>query len=274
LLSIAGVKRALLATVLILAVASFARTQEEHRTITIGRNSYAAIAYSPSTGKYAYSYDLRSRAAAEKAALEKCNVPDARVVCWVNRGWAALALGDDKSCWGVGWEYGGGANNLIARQRAIDNCKNRTTGVHCSVVLSSDGQSIDDYKDHITITDRNGNVYDGNGNPITPTPKPAATASGLDRLPTDKKVTEQYNLGVRYETGDGVSKDLGKAAELFQKAADQGFADAQYDLGVLYEMGQGVPKDFGKAAELYKKAADQGNQRAIVNLKRLSGDRN
>ena len=39
-------------------------------------------------------------------------------------------------------------------------------------------------------------------------------------------------------------------------------------------MGQGVPKDLGKAAELYKKAADQGNQRAIVNLKRLSGDRN
>ena len=43
---------------------------------------------------------------------------------------------------------------------------------------------------------------------------------------------------------------------------------------VLYENGWGVPKDFGKAVELYKKAADQGNQRAIVNLKRLSGDRN
>jgi len=93
-------------------------------------------------------------------------------------------------------------------------------------------------------------------------------------LPGDKKVTEQYNLGVRYQLGKGVPKDLGKAAELFQRAADQGYAPAQDDLAMLYSLGKGVPEDFGKAAELYKKAADQGNQRAIVNLKRLSGDRN
>ena len=93
-------------------------------------------------------------------------------------------------------------------------------------------------------------------------------------VPEDKKVTEQYNLGVRYQLGEGVPKDLGKAAELLQKAADQGYAPAQLNLGELYEKGEGVPKDLGKAAELYKKAADQGNQRAIINLKRLSGDRN
>ena len=54
-------------------------------------------------------------------------------------------------------------------------------------------------------------------------------------------------------------KDLGKAAELYQKAADQGNAKAQMNLGWLYENGQGVPKDLGKAAELYQKAADQGD---------------
>ena len=61
-------------------------------------------------------------------------------------------------------------------------------------------------------------------------------------------------------------KDLGKAAELYQKAADQGNADAQVNLGWLYQMGEGVPKDLRKAAELYQKAADQGNARAQFNL--------
>jgi uncharacterized protein len=67
-----------------------------------------------------------------------------------------------------------------------------------------------------------------------------------------------------------VPKDLGKAVELYQKAAYQGYANAQNHLGWLYYYGQGVPKDLGKAAELYQKAADQGSQAAIANLKRLS----
>jgi len=38
---------------------------------------------------------------------------------------------------------------------------------------------------------------------------------------------------VSYENGEGVPKDLGKAAELFQKAADQGYPKAQYELRFL-----------------------------------------
>ena len=66
-------------------------------------------------------------------------------------------------------------------------------------------------------------------------------------------------------------KDLGKA-ELLQKAADQGNADAQNNLGRLYATGQGMPKDLGKAAELFQKAADQGNEIATTILKRLSAE--
>ena len=80
----------------------------------------------------------------------------------------------------------------------------------------------------------------------------------------------QINLGWLYENGEGVPKDLRKAAELYQKAADQGNASAQDNLGWLYENGQGVPKDLGKARELYQKAADQGNQSAIEKLNKLS----
>jgi TPR repeat protein len=46
---------------------------------------------------------------------------------------------------------------------------------------------------------------------------------------------------------------------------------ARSDLGLLYEYGQGVTKDLSNALELYQKSADQGNQAAIANLKRLSG---
>ena len=77
-------------------------------------------------------------------------------------------------------------------------------------------------------------------------------------------------LGWLYQNGQGVPKDLGKAAELYQRAADQGYAFAQNNLGWLYENGQGVPKDLAKAAELYQKAANHGYEPAIANLKRLS----
>ena len=90
--------------------------------------------------------------------------------------------------------------------------------------------------------------------------------------PAEPKLTDQgdagtqFSLGLRYENGDGVPKDFGKAVELYQKAADQGHPDAQVNLGWLYENGEGVPNDLRKAAELYQKAADQGNARAQNNL--------
>ena len=67
----------------------------------------------------------------------------------------------------------------------------------------------------------------------------------------------------------GVPKDLGKAAELWQRAAGQGNALAQSNLGLLYEKGEGVPKDLGTASELYQKATDQGYRPAITQLKAL-----
>jgi hypothetical protein len=90
--------------------------------------------------------------------------------------------------------------------------------------------------------------------------------------PAEPKLTDQgdaaaqFNLGVKYNYGRGVPKDLEKAAAFYQKAADQGHADAQNNLAALYENGQGVPKDWSKAAELCKKAADQGNAAAQNHL--------
>jgi TPR repeat protein len=68
----------------------------------------------------------------------------------------------------------------------------------------------------------------------------------------------QLLLGVCYEYGEGVAKDMAQAAEWYRKAAEQGDADAQRNLGVCYEDGLGVPKDMAQAVAWYRKAADQG----------------
>jgi len=166
-------RTAFLAFALTGLLAAFSQAQE-NKSMTISSDSYAAIAYSPTTGKYAYVYDLRSQSAAEKAALEKCG-EDAHLACWVNRGFCALALGSDKSCWGIGYSHGNGANTDKAKNEALADCRNRTSGAHIAVYLSSDGQLLWDEKDHTRIIDKNGNIYDGHGNPITPSPSASAS---------------------------------------------------------------------------------------------------
>src|SRR6185312_13494846 len=79
--------------------------------------------------------------------------------------------------------------------------------------------------------------------------------------------TLRYSLSrSHYENGTGVEKNIQKAVELYQKAAEQGDAMAQTNLGVYYEDGTGVEKNFQKAVELYQKAAEQGYARAKINL--------
>jgi hypothetical protein len=110
--------------------------------IEIDTDSFAAIAYSPSTGEFGYAHSYEDRESAEKAALDACSPKDARIVCWINNGFCALALGDDKSAWGVGYEYAGGASNTDAMATAVAECKKRTTGAHVALCLSSDGQYV------------------------------------------------------------------------------------------------------------------------------------
>ena len=68
----------------------------------------------------------------------------------------------------------------------------------------------------------------------------------------------QHSLGWCYSSGTGVEKDEQKAVEWYQKAAKQGYAQAQYNLGVCYQHGSGVKKDEQKAFEWYQKAAEEG----------------
>ncbi len=75
-----------------------------------------------------------------------------------------------------------------------------------------------------------------------------------------------YQIGNRYAEGRGTEEDMAKAAEWYQKAADQGLAPAQYRIGNLYEKGIGVERDVKAAKTWYQLAAAQGNASAMHNL--------
>jgi len=68
----------------------------------------------------------------------------------------------------------------------------------------------------------------------------------------------QYNLGVMYNNGDGVSQDYAEAMKWHRKAADQGNGNAQFNLGFMLNQGRGMPQNYAEAAKWYRLAADQG----------------
>ena len=76
----------------------------------------------------------------------------------------------------------------------------------------------------------------------------------------------QFNLGVMYDTGEGVPEDNAGAAHWYRQAAEQGHAVAQYNLGIKYDSGEGVPEDDAEAVGWYRQAAKQGHVSAQNNL--------
>lgn len=76
----------------------------------------------------------------------------------------------------------------------------------------------------------------------------------------------QYVYGSLFEDGVSVPKDPVEAASWFEKAASGGFPMAQHALAVAYELGQGVTKDPAKAASWFEKAAAQNYPPAMSAL--------
>ena len=93
------------------------------------------------------------------------------------------------------------------------------------------------------------------------------TAAKLMRLAADQgKAKAQYNLGLLYKNGRGVTHDYKEAVKWYRLAADQGNASAQNNLGVAYEQGQCVTQDYKEAVKWYRLSADQGDPLAQSNL--------
>jgi hypothetical protein len=76
----------------------------------------------------------------------------------------------------------------------------------------------------------------------------------------------QYNLGLLYEKGRGVTQDHQIAFRWYSRAAEDGIPQAQLNLGELYRRGLGVPKNHQQAVKWYRRAALQGNAAARTNL--------
>ena len=53
----------------------------------------------------------------------------------------------------------------------------------------------------------------------------------------------QTQLGMAYQKGRGVGRNIPESAKWMRKAAEQGHPKAQFEMGVYYRDGKGVPRD-------------------------------
>jgi len=85
-------------------------------------------------------------------------------------------------------------------------------------------------------------------------------------LANKNNASAQYNLGVCYYNGYGVTQDYAEAVSWYRKSAEQGHASAQYNLGFCYVVGRGVAQDYQEAVSWFRKSAEQDNASAQYNL--------
>ena len=78
-------------------------------------------------------------------------------------------------------------------------------------------------------------------------------------------VEAQYNLGVMYYKGEGVSKDYKEAVKWFRLSAEKTYAGSQNNLGGMYYKGQGVPKDYALAHMWFNLSGSNGYKDAVTN---------
>ncbi len=76
-------------------------------------------------------------------------------------------------------------------------------------------------------------------------------------------VEAMVQIGISYEEGSGVTKDLNNAYEWYKKAASKGSSSAYYRIGMFYEYGYAVEKDWNSALEWYYSSAASGYSPAI-----------
>ena len=91
---------------------------------------------------------------------------------------------------------------------------------------------------------------------------PRKAAQELRYLAEQGEPRAQYDLGLLYDTGEGVPQDSREAMKWYQLAAAQGEERAQYNLGLMYANGQGGPQDYVQGYYWISVAAAQGNAHA------------
>lgn len=90
----------------------------------------------------------------------------------------------------------------------------------------------------------------------------AAAAQWFERAAEQGHADAQYRAGEAYQIGRGVPKNLAWAARWFNKAALQGVRNGQYMTGMVYAAGSGIPRDLATAYRWLAVAADRGHEKA------------
>ena len=98
----------------------------------------------------------------------------------------------------------------------------------------------------------------------------AKAADWYTQLAEEEYAHAQLALGLMYIKGEGVDKNDAKAVEWLKRAASQRLASAQYLLGVAYEEGHGVDADLTTAYMWYEIAAALTNNLAETAQKRIA----
>ena len=81
-----------------------------------------------------------------------------------------------------------------------------------------------------------------------------------------------YNLATEHISGRyGVEKNVARAVEMYERAADLGVKEAHFNLACLYNKGTDVEKDTAKAFHHYEAAAMCGQVNARYNLGCMEG---
>ena len=91
----------------------------------------------------------------------------------------------------------------------------------------------------------------------------------LAQVPIAADQRAELTEALLYDQGFCVEQDLGKAADWYRKAAEQGFVDAQANLGLMYFHGQGLKKDHQAAAHWLNLAVANGDTESADILKQI-----
>ena len=88
----------------------------------------------------------------------------------------------------------------------------------------------------------------------------------LEPLAKQGHVRAQFNLGVMYHNGNGVSQNYYTAVKWYRYSCEQKDAEACFNLAFLYDNGQGVPHNYKAAVLWYRHGAQLGDARSQINL--------
>jgi TPR repeat protein len=99
------------------------------------------------------------------------------------------------------------------------------------------------------------------------TPEAAALIGFLEEFPDCKGYDgAMLDLGVMYQTGNGVAQDDAEAVRWYRAAARAGNVEGMLSLGMMYETGTGVAPNDVKALRWFRSAAEAGNAAGMTKL--------